>query len=72
MTKDEFRAALDRLGVSQMEVGRLLDVAPRTPRRWALGETPVPGPVEMHLRMWLDRPDMLAYVRQIAEKRDAQ
>lgn len=70
MTKEEFRNALKTLGISQMELGRLLDVAPRTARRWALDETPVPGPVEMHLRLWLERPEALTVIRKIAEARN--
>ncbi|MEQ1712883.1 MAG: hypothetical protein ABL908_15985, partial [Hyphomicrobium sp.] len=57
MTKDEYRAALSQLDLKQEEVGRLLDVGPRTARRWAAGEIDVPGPVEMHIRLWLERPE---------------
>lgn len=32
------RALLNELGLSQMDAARLLRVAPRTVRRWALGE----------------------------------
>lgn len=70
MTKDEYRSALGRLGLTQEQVGALLDVGPRTARRWATGETPVPGPVEMHVRLWLERPELLDVVRRIAAKRD--
>lgn len=69
MTRDEYRAALEALGLAQEEVGRLLDVGGRTSRRWASGEVPVPGPVEMHIRLWIERPELLVKVREIAAKR---
>lgn len=72
MTTDEYRSALGRLGLKQEEVGALLDAGRRTARRWATGETPVPGPVEMHIRLWLERPELLGVVRRIAEERDSR
>jgi DNA-binding transcriptional regulator YiaG len=45
MTPTEFRAALDRLGLTQMGAGRVLGVDGRTVRRWASGESDVPEPV---------------------------
>lgn len=70
MTKDEYREALATLGLAQEEVGKLLGVGPRTARRWASGEVPVPGPVEMHVRLWLELPEMLDVTRRLAAKRD--
>ena len=72
MTRDQYREALAKLGLAQEEVGRLLDVGPRTARRWASGEVPVPGPVEMHVRLWLLRPEVLNVTRQLAEERDRE
>ncbi|KUO58000.1 MAG: hypothetical protein APF80_09885 [Alphaproteobacteria bacterium BRH_c36] len=71
MDRDEYRQALTHLGLAQEEVGRLLDVGGRTARRWASGEVEVPGPVEMHIRLWLERPELLGVVRQIAARRDS-
>ena len=68
MTTDEYRAALKKLGLSQQDVGRLLHAAPRTVRRWATGETELPGPVEMHIRLWLERPELVQVVREISER----
>ncbi len=68
MSREEYRAALDTLSLAQEEVGRILHVAGRTARRWASGEIPVPGPVEMHLRLWLERPEILAVVRRISRQ----
>lgn len=70
MTRDEYRSAIGQLGLSQEEVGVLLDAGRRTARRWASGETPVPGPVEMHIRLWLERPEVLEVVRRLARERD--
>lgn len=66
MTKKEYRDALSALSLSQQEVGRLLGVDARTSRRWATGETEVPGPVEVHIRLWLERPEILEVVKRIA------
>ncbi len=52
MTPDEFREALGRLGISQTRCGVLMMTDPRTVRRWAAGEVPVPGPVIRLLEAW--------------------
>lgn len=70
MTRDEYRGALAALGLAQEEVGRLLGAGPRTARRWASGEVEVPGPVEMHVRLWLELPEILDVTRRIAAQRD--
>lgn len=49
MTPDELRTQLERLGLTQGGVARLLDVDPRTVRRWAAGVVPIPKPVNMLL-----------------------
>jgi DNA-binding transcriptional regulator YiaG len=41
------------LGVSQEELARAIDVAPRTLQRWLGGETPVPPAAERRLRLAL-------------------
>jgi DNA-binding transcriptional regulator YiaG len=51
MTADEFRAALEGLGLSQVAAAQALEVDARTVRRWALGEREVPGPVRVALRL---------------------
>lgn len=45
MTPADFRAALDVLKLSQLAAAPVLGSDPRTVRRWALGERPIPGPV---------------------------
>lgn len=51
MTAKQYQAAIDKLGMSQIAAGRLLKVGPRTSRRWALDETPVPPAVAMLLHL---------------------
>jgi DNA-binding transcriptional regulator YiaG len=51
MTAEEFRAALDGLGLSQIAAAEALDVDPRSVRRWATGERSIPGPVRVALRL---------------------
>lgn len=53
MTKNQFRAALDRLGLSQLGAARLFGADGRTARRWALGERSVPNSVAILLRLML-------------------
>lgn len=51
MTPNQFRNALDRLGLSQLGAARLFDADGRTARRWALGERSVPPGVAILLRL---------------------
>jgi len=51
MTAKQFQAAIDRLGLSQVGVARLLGADPRTARRWALGERSVPEPIAILLKL---------------------
>lgn len=54
MTPDEYRAAIARLGLSQVAAGRLLGVDGRTSQKWALGERAVPPPV-VRLLAYIER-----------------
>lgn len=51
MTPKQFRAAIDKLGLSQQAAGRLFKAGERTPRRWATGEASVPLSVVILLRL---------------------
>lgn len=51
MTPNQFRSALDRLGLSQAGAAALVGADPRTGRRWALGERAVPECVAILLRL---------------------
>ena len=48
MTPDEYRQAIDRLGL--IAAARLLGVDARTSRRWASGERDIPPPAVRFLR----------------------
>jgi DNA-binding transcriptional regulator YiaG len=50
MTPDEYRTAIETLGLSQIAAARLLGVDERTSRRWATGERDVPPPAQRFLR----------------------
>lgn len=38
MDPDEFKRARQQLGLTQAELGRILDTAPQTIRKWEMGE----------------------------------
>lgn len=67
MTSDEFREAIDKLSLSQSDVARLLNIDGRTVRRYAGGDAPVIGPVELMLRLLVARPALLRVVRRIGQ-----
>ena len=50
MTADDYRKAIEALGLSQVAAAHLLGVDERTSRRWASGERDVPAPAERFLR----------------------
>jgi hypothetical protein len=55
MTAIETRDCLTQLGLNQIEAALLLEVDPRTVRRWVDGTgTDIPGPAEQALRAWLE------------------
>ena len=53
MTPKQFRAALARLGLSQVAAARRLGVSARTVRFWIAGRHKIPEPVVMLLKVWL-------------------
>lgn len=50
MTPDQYRAAIEQLGLSQIAAAKLLGVDERTSRRWANGERDVPAPAVRFLQ----------------------
>lgn len=62
MTANQFRTAIDRLGLSQLGAARLFGSDPRTARRWALGERDVPECVAIVLRLLLAKKITIADV----------
>lgn len=51
MTAKQFKAILDRFGLSQLGAARLLGSAGRTVRRWASGECGIPPSVVILLKL---------------------
>jgi hypothetical protein len=50
VTPNQYKSAIDRLGLSQVGAARFLGVDDRTSRRWISGERDVPEPVSRFLR----------------------
>lgn len=55
MTATEYRVALAALNLSQVRAAALLGVDPRTSRKWALGQYPVPRMAALVLRLMMDK-----------------
>jgi plasmid maintenance system antidote protein VapI len=53
MTAKQLRAALKRLGLTQVAAANHLGVAPRTVRHWVGGTRGIPEPVAILVRVWL-------------------
>lgn len=51
MKPKDYRAALEKLGISQGQAATALGVDARTSRRWALGERAIPHAVAIVLRL---------------------
>jgi DNA-binding transcriptional regulator YiaG len=68
MTPAELRASLTRLNLSQVGAARLLNVDPRTMRRWISGEIAVPGPVVVLLDLMEHCAPVLDYLKARAGK----
>jgi hypothetical protein len=75
MNADEYRNALDKLGLEQDDVAYLLNVTTRTHRRWISDAVPVPRSVALVLRFMIKDKVSAAYVRRhmlTDEERDEQ
>ena len=55
MTKHDYRTALETLGLSQIAAAKVLGIADRTSRAYALGERPVAKPVALALRLLIEK-----------------
>jgi hypothetical protein len=51
VTALQYRAAIEKLGLSQQRAGLFLGVSPRTSQGYALGEYPVPESIAKLLRL---------------------
>ncbi|MGE0278424.1 MAG: helix-turn-helix domain-containing protein [Nitrospiraceae bacterium] len=49
----QYRAAIEKLGLSQRGAAAFLGVDERTSRRWALGEAQIPESVSMLLKLMI-------------------
>ena len=63
MTTRQLRAALKRLGITQVEAARRLRVNPSTLRRWLAGSRRIPGPVAVVMDLWLRVPESVVVER---------
>jgi DNA-binding transcriptional regulator YiaG len=59
MTPKQLRAALRRLGLSQVAAADALGVAARTVRTWLKGTRAMPEPAARLLLTWLKHPELL-------------
>lgn len=66
MTPTELRHAIDRLGLSQVGLATFLNVDPRTARRWAAGDLPVPRAVALLLHIMIAKRLSVARVEAIS------
>jgi hypothetical protein len=55
MTKHGYRTAIKTLDLSQIAAAKVLGIADRTSRAYALGERPVPEPVALALRLLIEK-----------------
>ena len=53
MTANQYRAAIERLGLSQRKAGAFLGVDERQSRRWAAGDAGIPESVAKLLRLMI-------------------
>lgn len=67
LTPTALAEALQSLGIpSGYALARLIGVAPRTAQKWLTGQTPVPGPVAILVRLMLDNPAVFRAVKSAA------
>ena len=65
MTAAEFNNRLEQLGYSQIGFAERVGVNARTVRKWALGETRIPGPVIVLLNLLNARPELVQVVNEM-------
>lgn len=59
MIPAQLRAALKRLGLTQVAAAQVIGVAPRTVRQWLAGDRRIPEPAARLLALWIAHPDLL-------------
>ena len=55
MTGRRFKQVRTALGLSQAQLAKLLGVWPNTVAVWERGEKPIPGPVELAMKLLLEK-----------------
>jgi hypothetical protein len=62
MTAAEYRSAIETLGFTQEGLAIAVGASPRTGQKWALGETRIPGPLALLLRLLLAKPELVSII----------
>ena len=60
MTPKQLRAAIKRLGLTQVAAARALGIAARTMRQWVAGDARIAEPAARLLAGWLAHPELLS------------
>ena len=55
MTGRRFKQVRTTLGLTQAQLAKLLGVWPNTVAVWERGEKPIPGPVELAMKLLLEK-----------------
>ena len=56
MTREQLKSTLSNLGISQVDLARLLGVTPRAVSLWLSGTRSIPGPVTAYLELFVSLP----------------
>lgn len=67
MTGPEYQAAIDTMGLSQVAAGKFFEASPRSSRRWASGQLPVPPLIEKMIRLMLAKGLTPAQVEELKQ-----
>jgi plasmid maintenance system antidote protein VapI len=67
MTRNQYRAAIERLELTQAAAAKVLGVDPRTSRKWANGERPVDETAARFLNYLGDTQNTTAFDRLMKE-----
>lgn len=55
MTGKRFKQIRRKLGLSQSQLAKLLGVWPNTVAHWDRGDKPIPGPIELCMKLLLEK-----------------
>jgi DNA-binding transcriptional regulator YiaG len=67
MTSDEYRAALEKLSLTQVGFALMVGASARTGQKWALGEARIPGCVILLLQLLLERPELREVIARLGK-----